>query len=84
MICVNAPASELDWYHNDKRSYLQHFDDIWDLQLLLLCEASKFGTPVVECSDRAATVQEATRFIIKAITPEHSLDVHAVFGPPEQ
>ncbi|MCB1850700.1 MAG: zeta toxin family protein [Gammaproteobacteria bacterium] len=63
--------------------YLRHFDDIWQLQSLLLDDADKQGIPIINSTDTAAAAQEAIHIIIEALSPEFSADANTVFGPPD-
>lgn len=50
--------------------YLQHFDEIWQLQAYLLSEADRTNTPIVENNDRQETVDEIMRVVVDTLSAQ--------------
>lgn len=48
--------------------YLEHFDEIWQLQSYLLAEADRTNSPIIVNTDRDDTVREIMRTILDSLT----------------
>ena len=59
--------------------YLEHFDEIWQLQSYLLSEADRTNTPIIVNEDRDATVREIMRTILDILADALPADSGPVF-----
>ena len=59
--------------------YLQHFDEIWQLQSFLLSEADRTKTPIIVNGDRDKVVREIMRTVIDMLAKDFALTPEEVF-----
>jgi 2-phosphoglycerate kinase len=59
--------------------YLQHFDEIWQLQSFLLSEADRTKTPIIVNGDRDKVVREIMRTVIGMLSKDFALTPEEVF-----
>jgi len=59
--------------------YLEHFDEIWQLQSFLLSEADRTKTPIIVNGDRDKVVREIMRTVIDMLSNDFSLTPEEVF-----
>lgn len=60
--------------------YLRHFDDIWQLQSLLLAEADQLAVPIINSKHNSAAVKGIMDVIFKTLEREFGIDAETVFG----
>jgi len=63
--------------------YLEHFDEIWQLQSYLLSEADRTNTPIIVNADRDDTVREIMRTVLDILSEKLDPDAEEVFAEPE-
>ncbi|MEA3243112.1 MAG: AAA family ATPase [Pseudomonadota bacterium] len=59
--------------------YLEHFDEIWQLQSFLLSEADRTKTPIIVNGDRDKVVREIMRTVIDMLSKDFALTPEEVF-----
>ena len=60
--------------------YLEHFDEIWQLQSFLLSEADRTKTPIIVNGDRDKVVREIMRTVIDMLSKDSTLTPEEVFS----
>jgi 2-phosphoglycerate kinase len=61
------------------KRYLDHFNEIWELQSYLMAEADHYNIPIVSNADRDKTIQEVMITINDALTPHFCSDLNKIF-----
>ncbi len=61
------------------KRYLEHFDEIWELQSYLIAQADQHQIPIVSNINREKAIQEVMRAINDILFPHFSHDIEKVF-----
>lgn len=61
------------------KRYLDHFNEIWELQSFLITEADRYHVPIVSNHNREKTIQDVMKTINDIIYPHFSHDLDQVF-----
>ena len=62
------------------QEYLDHFDEIWQLQSYLLAEADDTNTPIIVNGDREEVVQEIMRTLVEQLSGSRTPSPDRVFA----